>query len=118
MAGRHLFFKIIGKMIYNECMFGYMTRKYHSVFLILSLICLLTGMTAPAASGSNVPRITDEELKAMLGKPDLIIIDVRIERDWKASALKIPGAVWEDFQEADTWMKKYPKEKTIVLYCD
>ena len=118
MAGRQLFFKIIRKMIYNEYMLGHMTRKYHTMFLLLSFICLLTGMTAPAASGSNVPKITVEELRAMLGKPDLIIIDVRLERDWKASALKIPGAVWEDFREADTWVKKYPKEKTIVLYCD
>jgi hypothetical protein len=110
--------QIIGEMIYNVYMFGHMTRKYHSVFLLLSLICLLTGMTAPAASGSNVPKITDEELKAMLGKPDLIIIDVRLERDWKASALKIRGAVWEDFLDVDTWAKKYPKDKTIVLYCD
>jgi len=94
------------------------TRIYYSVFLILALICLLTGMTAQAASGSNVPKISVEELKANLGNPDLIIIDVRIERDWKASALKIPGAVWEDFLEADAWVKKYPKEKTIVLYCD
>ncbi|MBS1115236.1 MAG: Rhodanese-related sulfurtransferase [Nitrospirae bacterium] len=118
MAGKHLFFKIIGEIIYNGYMCGHVTRKYHSVFLILSLICLLTGMTAQAASGSNVPKISVEELKANLGNPDLIIIDVRIERDWKASALKIPGAVWEDFLEADAWVKKYPKEKTIVLYCD
>ncbi|MBS1234912.1 MAG: Rhodanese-related sulfurtransferase [Nitrospirae bacterium] len=105
-------------MIYNKWMFGHVTRIYYSVFLILALICLLTGMTAQAASGSNVPKISVEELKANLGNPDLIIIDVRIERDWKASALKIPGAVWEDFLEADAWVKKYPKEKTIVLYCD
>jgi len=105
-------------MIYNEWMFGHVTRIYYSVFLILALICLLTGMTAQAASGSNVPKISVEELKANLGNPDLIIIDVRIERDWKASALKIPGAVWEDFLEADAWVIKYPKEKTIVLYCD
>jgi len=105
-------------MIYNEWMFGHVTRIYYSVFLVLALICLLTGMTAQAASGSNVPKISVEELKANLGNPDLIIIDVRIERDWKASALKIPGAVWEDFLEADAWVKKYPKEKTIVLYCD
>ena len=50
--------------------------------------------------------------------PDLIIIDVRLERDWKSSSLKIRGAVWEDFLDVDTWAQKYPKNKTIVLYCD
>ena len=50
--------------------------------------------------------------------PDLVIIDVRIERDWESATLKIPGAVWEDFFEVETWAEKYPKDKTIVLYCD
>ena len=85
--------------------------------MILPLIVLLAGLTA-LATASDVPKITAEELKAMLGNPSLIIIDVRIERDWKKSALKIKGAVWEDFLEADTWARKYPQDKTIVLYCD
>ena len=54
----------------------------------------------------------------MLGNPDLVIIDVRIERDWKSSPLKIKGAVWEDFMDVEKWAQKYPKDKTIVLYCD
>jgi len=99
-------------------MFGHLKLTYLSVILMLSLVFLLQGITAPAASAANVPRISVEELRAMLGNPDLIIIDVRIERDWKSSTSKIPGAVWEDFLEADAWVKKYPKEKTIVLYCD
>jgi predicted sulfurtransferase len=99
-------------------MFGHLKLTYLSVILMLSLVFLLQGITAPAASAANVPRISVEELRAMLGNPDLIIIDVRIERDWKSSTSKIPGAVWEDFREADTWVKKYPKDKTIVLYCD
>ncbi len=77
----------------------------------------MTGLTV-IASAADVPKITAEELRAMLGKPDLIIIDVRIERDWKSSALKIKGAVWEDFMDVDNWAQKYPKDKTIVLYCD
>ena len=77
----------------------------------------MAGLTA-IASASDVPRVTTEELKTMLGNPDLIIIDVRIERDWKASSSKIKGAVWEDFMDVDTWAKKYPKDKTVVLYCD
>ena len=94
-----------------------MARKYKTAFLILPLIFLLAGLTA-IASASDVPKVTVEELKSMLGNPSLIIIDVRIERDWKASALKIKGAVWEDFLEVDNWARKYPKDKTIVLYCD
>ena len=86
-------------------------------FLIYFLAGLLAGLTA-VASASDVPKITPEELRVRLGNPDLIIIDVRIARDWKSSALKIKGAVWEDFLDVDTWAQKYPKDKTMVLYCD
>ena len=86
-------------------------------FLIYLLAGLLVGLTA-VASASDVPKITAEELMAKLGSPDLIIIDVRIERDWKSSPLKVKGAAWEDFLDVDTWAQKYPKDKTIVLYCD
>jgi len=83
----------------------------------LLLISSITGLAA-IAYASDIPKITAEELAGMLGNPDLTIIDVRIERDWKSSSLKIKGAVWEDFMDVDTWAKKYPKDKTIVLYCD
>ena len=61
--------------------------------------------------------MTKEELKAMLGNPDLIIIDVRYGRDWTDSELKIKGAVREDPETFDSWAKKYPKDKTLVFYC-
>ncbi|MDH4231889.1 MAG: rhodanese-like domain-containing protein [Nitrospirota bacterium] len=95
-----------------------MTNNYKSIFRMLPMAVLLWGMIAVAASAAGIPKITGEELKAMLGEPDLVVIDVRIERDWESATLKIPGAVWEDYFEVETWAKKYPKDKTIVLYCD
>ena len=94
-----------------------MTHRYEKALYMLLLISLLVGLPA-IASASDVPKISKEELNAMLNNPDLIIIDVRRERDWKSSSLKIRGAIWEDFLEVDTWAQKYPKDKTIVLYCD
>jgi len=64
----------------------------------------------------EVQRITKEELKALLGKPGLILLDVRIEEEWKTSLQKLPGAVHEDPLELDTWAPKYPRDATIVLY--
>ena len=94
-----------------------MTHRYKKALYILLLISLLAGLPV-IASASDVPKIKKEELNAMLNNPDLIIIDVRRERDWKSSSLKIRGALWEDFLDVDTWAQKYPKNKTIVLYCD
>lgn len=94
-----------------------MTYKYKIALQLLLLISLLAGLPA-IASASAVSKISKEELNAMLDNPDLVIIDVRRERDWKSSSLKIRGAVWEDFLEVETWAQKYPKNKIIVLYCD
>jgi rhodanese-related sulfurtransferase len=94
-----------------------MKQKYKSSLIISSLIFLLWGMGVHIVHAS-VPKISKEELKTLLGNPDVIIIDVRLERDWRSSSLKIKGAVWEDFLDVDTWAKKYPKDKIIVLYCD
>jgi len=94
-----------------------MIYKRRKSLLTVLLLAFLSAL-AVSAHAADVPKVTIEELKSMLGRSDLIIIDVRIERDWKASALKIKGAVWEDFMDVDTWAKKYAKDKTIVLYCD
>ena len=54
----------------------------------------------------------------MMGNSDTIILDVRAPQDWKGSDRKITGAVREDPRnEITAWMDKYPRDKTIVLYC-
>jgi hypothetical protein len=66
---------------------------------------------------ADVPRITKEELKGMLGKENVVIIDVRSDLDREKSNQKIQGAVIEDVGKVETWMAKYPKDKTFVFYC-
>ena len=46
-----------------------------------------------------------------------MVIDVRTEKEWRKSGKKISGATWEDADEWELWTAKYPKDKTIVLYC-
>ena len=82
------------------------------------LLFVLAGCAAYAPSGPPIPRITKEQLKAMLGNPEVIILDVRHDHDWDKSKEKIPGAAREDPEKGDIkiWAGKYPKEKTIVFY--
>ncbi len=68
-------------------------------------------------SPSDVPRLSIEELKTKLGQADLAIIDVRSTHDWEESSKMIKGAFREDSRQVYSWLKKYPKDKTIVLYC-
>ena len=79
----------------------------------------LYGMTLTAASSDDIPRITVENLKKLLDDPEsgLVILDVRTNSSWEDSDFMIKSAIREDPNDFDSWAKKYPKEKTFVLYC-
>ncbi len=89
------------------------------------LVRLVTGvigvatlcMLAQLAIAAEVSRMTKEELKSKLDNPDVVIVDVRVGKDWKGSEFKIKGAVRENPAEFSSWAEKYPKDKTLVLYC-
>jgi hypothetical protein len=81
------------------------------------LIFLMVGMLATFVEAAGVPRMTKDELKAMLDNPDLVILDVRAKKDWTDSDSKIKGAVREDPESVKSWSGKYTKDKTFVLYC-
>jgi rhodanese-related sulfurtransferase len=87
------------------------------LFIEALLIFLIVGGCTMFAKSAGTPRITKDELKVMLGNPDLVIIDVRTQRDWTESDSKIEGALREDPEAVESWAKKYPQGKTIVLYC-
>ncbi len=78
---------------------------------------LMAGAAGAAQQTHDAPKITKEQLKPLLGKPDLVILDVRLDEQWRFSNRKIPGAVHENPTVPSTWIDKYPKNKTIVLYC-
>ena len=88
--------------------------------LVLSLLVagpsFVTGAADDKLPFPEVPRITKEQLKEMLGKPDLVIIDARLVEQWKYSDQLIPGAVHEDPLTVNTWAQKYSKNKKIVIY--
>ena len=85
----------------------------------LVLAFILFGAWTDISTALEVPRITKETLKSMLGNPEVVIVDVRTFFDLKMSVKQIKGAVREDPDPAkvNSWAKKYAKDKTIVLYC-
>ena len=91
-------------------------RKTRLAMLLAALFLLC--FTAGAACGQDVPRISKDDLKAKLGSPDLVLLDVRTTGDWKASELKIVGAKRPDTDKpTKEWSAGLPKDKEIVLYC-
>ncbi len=69
------------------------------------------------ASVEQVPRLTKEVVKEMLGKPDVVIVDVRYIKQYEQSDKKLPGAVFFQPEKFDEFVKNHPqKDKTYVLY--
>ena len=91
-------------------------RKLNLLVAVVTVFALAAVFAMPAAA-QEAKRMTIEELKGMLGNPDLVIVDVRRDGDWNSSAIKVKGALREDPEKVDTWMSKYPQDKTLVYYC-
>ncbi len=82
------------------------------------LACLIVIFATSLVGGAEgIMLISKDQLKEELTKPDVIVIDVRAPHDWDSSQWMIQGARRESPAETEQWMAKYPKDKTIVLYC-
>ena len=92
--------------------------KKKMIGIVLGAVYVAMAITmGQTAAAENIPRMTKEDLKAKLGTPDLVIVDVRVGTDWKASEVKVKGAVRGDPQNIVSLAKQYPKDTTLVLYC-
>ncbi len=66
----------------------------------------------------KVPRITKEELKAKLDRgEDLLIIDVRNDKAYNRSDVKIPGAIRVPVSEIEFRADEFDRNHEVVTYC-
>ncbi len=88
-----------------------------AVLAVLLPLVALAGWSAPPSSVEQVPRLTKEQVKGMLGKPDVVMVDIRYIRQYEQSDKKIPGAVFVQPENFDEFVKNHPKkDATYVLY--
>jgi len=96
------------------------------LLMILMLIPLVIGGFATFTLPGDFPRMSKEELKAILGNPALLILDVRLNRDYMFSDFKIKGAdrpsgmtMGPGITMGHITPSELPKDKdkTIVFYC-
>jgi hypothetical protein len=81
------------------------------------LICLLLFPSLICAQAQDDSLfIAKDALKAMLGKGDMTLVDLRFGHDWTDATLKIRGAVREDPMKPGQWIDKYSKDKLLVFY--
>ena len=83
------------------------------------LFLLILGQTAVTVANDtrDVSRISVHQVKALLGQPDTVIIDVRKYRNWWRSSKKISTAVREDPSKVEQWIEKYGQHQTLIFYC-
>jgi 3-mercaptopyruvate sulfurtransferase SseA len=86
------------------------------LFFVLLAGFAITVNAAAAASAGDIPFISIEALKAKLGDPSVVILDVRIAGDIAASRHKVKGAVWVNPKEIEQWVHSFSKDLTYVLY--
>ena len=86
-------------------------------FFFTLLAAIAAWFAMATASSVEVPRISVEKTRELLGSPDVIIIDVRTAKTWWRSPTKILSAVREEPGTVEKWAGKYPKDKTLILYC-
>lgn len=77
------------------------------LFSVLLLGCVLTKLQV----------LRPSDLKSMLGKAGVVVIDARRDKEWNESDVKISGAVRENPDDVPSWANKYRKDKLVVVYC-
>jgi hypothetical protein len=84
------------------------------MLLILALAGIMRPV--PGLASDGVPRITKEEAKALLGKPNVVFIDARTDSAWKGSDRKITGAVRYDRFDPEAAPGSSGKDTTFIVY--
>lgn len=81
------------------------------------LMGLVLGLFSALSAAAQTADLVDKDtVSSWLGRPDILILDVRTPRDWADSTQKIKGAVRQDPGKVHEWGKTLPPDKTIVLY--
>jgi hypothetical protein len=93
-----------------------MRKNMFDSFAITFSLVLVAVMSLNAAAAS-VSRITKEELKPILENSEVLVVDVRLGKDWEGSEHKIKGAVHVNPREVVSWASQYSKDATLVFYC-
>jgi predicted sulfurtransferase len=96
-----------------------MKRKSIVISSLVALLLLIALAAHPAmpTTVEQVPRLTKQAVKEMLGKPDVVIVDIRYIKQYEQSDKKLPGAVFVQPENFDEFVKNHPqKDKTYILY--
>lgn len=61
--------------------------------------------------------ITPNELKPLVEKQAVTVLDVRRQNDFAADTVTLPGAQWKNPEQLAEWSKRLSKDRDVVIYC-
>ena len=61
--------------------------------------------------------ITPNDLKPLVEKNAVTVLDVRRHNDFAADTVALPGAHWKNPEQMAEWSKTLPKDRDVVIYC-
>ncbi|CAB1079009.1 hypothetical protein JY97_10440 [Alkalispirochaeta odontotermitis] len=93
-----------------------MRDKFKTIWSIGLGLALVGLSTISVFAAEKVPRISKEKLNELLGHPDVIILDVRLSKNWQDSESKIKGALRRRPKLFDSWANEFPRNKMLFLY--
>ncbi len=94
-----------------------MRQTTRGALIIASCLAVVLLSSAIVTAYQKVQMMGIDELKTVLDNPDIAVIDVRTGIDWNSSEWKIRGAIREDPLDVDKWSARFPKDKTLIIYC-
>lgn len=85
----------------------------------LAVVLLLTAISSAVVAGQamrSVPRISIDDVKALMAKKQVVLIDVRDPQSFKEGHM--PGAINVPFDHIPNHVDEWKKEKRLlVTYC-
>jgi para-aminobenzoate synthetase/4-amino-4-deoxychorismate lyase len=67
--------------------------------------------------GESAHSINLDEYVALSKKEDVVILDVRLQRDYEDSEYTLPNSTWKDPLLVDKWVDSISKNQKTIVYC-
>ena len=82
----------------------------------IALLTVVASVTVAGQAMRNVPRISIDDVKALMAKKQVVLIDVRDPMSFAEG--HIPGAINVPFDHIPNYVEQWKKEKRLlVTYC-
>ncbi len=84
--------------------------------LLTTMLVGVLGIVNSSWAGTSYQRMDKVTLNDFLGSKNVIIVDVREDRDWQSSKYKIKGAIRLEPNDPKVSDTPLPKDKTLIFY--